>query len=120
MRRIEGAHGQREIIGREEAIGIDVTKRAAQVTALLAESGAARCAECALAGRKRAGRPATPVRSKLRAGNKPVDAGHEAIVEFTLQTLPHGVTVGLDDHAAFDDFGRLRHVALQDDVLVPA
>ena len=45
--------------------------------------------------------------------------GLEAIVELALQDFPDGIAVGLDDHAAFDDFGRLGHVALEDDVLVP-
>ena len=45
--------------------------------------------------------------------------GFEAIVELALQDFPHGVTVGADDHAAFDDLGRLRHVALENDVLIP-
>ena len=48
-----------------------------------------------------------------------VIGGLEAVVELALQHLPDGVAVGLDDHAAFDDLGRLRHVALQDDVLIP-
>ena len=33
--------------------------------------------------------------------------------------FPDRVAVGLDDHAALDDLGRFRHVALQDDVLIP-
>ena len=41
------------------------------------------------------------------------------VVQLALQHFPDRVAVGLDDHAAFDDFGRLRHVALQDDVLIP-
>ena len=45
--------------------------------------------------------------------------GLEAIVELALQHFPDGIAVGLDDHAAFDDFGRLGHVAMQHDVLVP-
>ncbi len=45
--------------------------------------------------------------------------GFEAVVELALQQLPHSVAVGLDDHAAFDDFRRLGHVTLQNDVLVP-
>jgi hypothetical protein len=48
-----------------------------------------------------------------------VAGGFEAVVELALQQLPHSVAVGLDDHAAFDDFRRLGHVALQNDVLVP-
>ena len=45
--------------------------------------------------------------------------GLEAVVELALQQLPDGVAVGLDDHAAFDDFGGLGHVALQNHVLIP-
>ena len=74
MRRIEGLTVEQEIIGREEAIGIDVTKRAAQVSALLVESNAqlerlnARWQEeKALVDRL------LELRGLLRAGNKPVD-----------------------------------------------
>ncbi|KLN52283.1 type VI secretion system ATPase TssH [Variovorax paradoxus] len=74
MRRIEGLTVEQEIIGREEAIGIDVTKRAAQVTALLAESKVQLDAlnarwqeEKGLVDRL------LELRSKLRAGSKPVD-----------------------------------------------
>jgi type VI secretion system protein VasG len=79
MRRIEGLTVEQEIIGREEAIGIDVTKRAAQVTALLAESKVQLDAlnarwqeEKGLVDRL------LELRSKLRAGNKPVDAPADA------------------------------------------
>ncbi|WP_285413066.1 type VI secretion system ATPase TssH [Variovorax sp. efr-133-TYG-130] len=75
MRRIEGLTVEQEIIGREEAIGIDVTKRAAQVAALLAESKVQLDAlnarwqeEKGLVDRL------LELRAKLRAGNKPVDA----------------------------------------------
>ncbi|NVM90066.1 type VI secretion system protein VasG [Variovorax sp. SG517] len=75
MRRIEGLTVEQEIIGREEAIGIDVTKRAAQVAALLAESKVQLDAlnarwqeEKGLVDRL------LELRSKLRAGNKPVDS----------------------------------------------
>ncbi|QNK70952.1 type VI secretion system ATPase TssH [Variovorax sp. PAMC26660] len=75
MRRIEGLTVEQEIIGREEAIGIDVTKRAAQVSALLAESNVQLEAlnlrwkeEKGLVDRL------LELRAKLRAGNKPVDA----------------------------------------------
>ena len=74
MRRIEGLTVEQQIIGREEAIGIDVTKRAAQVSALLVESNAqleklnARWQEeKALVDRL------LELRGQLRAGNKPVD-----------------------------------------------
>ncbi|RYF32869.1 MAG: type VI secretion system ATPase TssH, partial [Comamonadaceae bacterium] len=40
MRRIEGLKVEQEIIGREETIGVDVTKRAATVSGLLIESNA--------------------------------------------------------------------------------
>jgi type VI secretion system protein VasG len=75
MRRIEGLTVEQEIIGREEAIGIDVTKRAAQVSALLAESKAqlevlnARWQE-----EKGLVDRLLELRAKLRTGNKPVDA----------------------------------------------
>ena len=39
--------------------------------------------------------------------------GLEAVVEFALQQLPDGIAVGLNDHAAFDNLGRLGHVALK-------
>ncbi|MFH0132458.1 type VI secretion system ATPase TssH [Variovorax sp. VaC1] len=75
MRRIEGLTVEQEIIGREEAIGIDVTKRAAQVAALLAESNVQLEAlnarwkeEKGLVDRL------LELRAKLRAGNRPVDA----------------------------------------------
>ncbi|WP_438999506.1 type VI secretion system ATPase TssH [Variovorax beijingensis] len=74
MRRIEGLTVEQEIIGREEAIGIDVTRRAAQVAALLAESkvqlealNARWQEEKGLVDRL------LELRSKLRAGSKPVD-----------------------------------------------
>jgi type VI secretion system protein VasG len=74
MRRIEGLTVEQEIIGREEAIGIDVTKRAAQVSALLVESNAqleklnARWQE-----EKALVDSLLELRGQLRAGNKPVD-----------------------------------------------
>src|SRR5208283_1205080 len=46
-------------------------------------------------------------------------SGLEAVVKLALQQLPNSVAVGLDDHATLDDFGGLRHVALQNHVLVP-
>ncbi|HEX7868428.1 MAG TPA: type VI secretion system ATPase TssH [Variovorax sp.] len=74
MRRIEGLTVEQEIIGREEAIGIDVTKRAAQVAALLAES---KVQLDALNARWQEEKGLVDLllelRSKLRAGNKPVD-----------------------------------------------
>ena len=48
-----------------------------------------------------------------------VSGGFEAGVELTLQDFPDGVTVWLDNHAAFDYLGGLRHVALEDNVLIP-
>src|SRR5690606_37052452 len=74
MRRIEGLTVEQEIIGREATIGIDVTKRSAQVEALLVESkqqleglNARWQEEKGLVDRL------LELRSKLRAGNKPVD-----------------------------------------------
>jgi type VI secretion system protein VasG len=74
MRRIEGLTVEQEIIGREEAIGIDVTKRAAQVATLLDES------KTQLEGlnvrwqeEKGLVDRLLELRSKLRAGSKPVD-----------------------------------------------
>jgi type VI secretion system protein VasG len=75
QRRIEALTVESEIIGREEAIGIDVSKRSAQVQALLAESNteleklnARWKEEKGLIDRL------LELRGKLRAGNKPVDA----------------------------------------------
>ncbi|QFZ82016.1 type VI secretion system ATPase TssH [Variovorax paradoxus] len=75
MRRIEGLTVEQEIIGREATIGIDVTKRSAQVEALLVESklqleglNARWQEEKGLVDRL------LELRAKLRAGNKPVDA----------------------------------------------
>jgi predicted transcriptional regulator len=48
-----------------------------------------------------------------------VAEGFEPVVELALEPLPDGVAVRLDHHAALHDFGRLGHVALQDDVLIP-
>ncbi|MEP6721575.1 MAG: type VI secretion system ATPase TssH, partial [Variovorax sp.] len=78
MRRIEGLKVEQEIIGREEAIGIDVTKRAAQVAGLLTESGAALeklnarwQEEKGLVDRL------LELRAQLRKGSQPVDAPAE-------------------------------------------
>jgi hypothetical protein len=48
-----------------------------------------------------------------------MSGGLKVIVEGALQRLPHCVAVGFDHHAAFDDFGGFRHIALEDDVLIP-
>ena len=48
-----------------------------------------------------------------------VAGGLETVVELALQQLPDGIAVGFDDHAAFDDFGRFRQVALKNHVLIP-
>jgi hypothetical protein len=48
-----------------------------------------------------------------------VAGGLEARVELALDLLPHGVAVGLDDHAALDHLGGLGHLGLADHVLVP-
>ena len=36
----------------------------------------------------------------------------ETLVELALQRLPNRIAIRFDDHAAFDDFGRLGHIAL--------
>lgn len=78
QRRIEALTVEQEIIGREEAIGIDVGKRSAQVQALLAESKAqlekldARWKE-----EKGLVDRLLTLRGKLREGNKPVDAPNQ-------------------------------------------
>ena len=59
------------------------------------------------------------LRDQQREINVLVIGGFEAVVEFALHQFPNGIAVGFDDHAAFDDFGGLRHVALQNDVLIP-
>ncbi|MGJ7571602.1 type VI secretion system ATPase TssH [Variovorax sp. RB2P76] len=75
MRRIEGLTVEQEIIGREEAIGIDVTKRAAQVSALLAES---KVQLDALNARWKEEKGLVDrlleLRALLRKGSQPVDA----------------------------------------------
>src|SRR5437660_12455569 len=43
----------------------------------------------------------------------------EAVVQLALCEFPNRVAVGLDDHAAFDDLGGFRHIALQNHVLIP-
>jgi type VI secretion system protein VasG len=75
IRRIEGLTVEQQIIGREEAIGIDVAKRAASVVALLAESNEQLVKlnerwkeEKGLVDRL------LELRSQLREGSKPVDA----------------------------------------------
>ncbi len=88
MRRIEALTVEQEIIGREEAIGIDVTKRAAQVSAMLAESKAeleklnARWQE-----EKGLVDRLLELRSQLRAGNRPVDAPQESKGEDAAPTV---------------------------------
>ncbi|RST46411.1 type VI secretion system ATPase TssH [Variovorax sp. DXTD-1] len=75
MRRIEGLTVEQEIIGREATIGIDVTKRAAQVTALLSESnGQLETLNARWKEEKGLVDRLLDLRSKLRAGSKPVDA----------------------------------------------
>ncbi len=74
-RRIEALTVESEIIGREEAIGIDVTKRSATAQGLLVEAKAeleklnARWKE-----EKELVDKLLDLRGKLRAGNKPVDS----------------------------------------------
>ena len=79
MRRIEGLTVEQQIIGREEAIGIDVAKRAALVTGALTEANAqleklnARWQEeKGLVDRLLA------LRSRLRQGSQPVDVAPNA------------------------------------------
>ena len=45
--------------------------------------------------------------------------GFEASIELPLQNFPDGIAIRLNDHAAFDDFRRLGHIALQYDILIP-
>ncbi|AMM25105.1 type VI secretion system ATPase TssH [Variovorax sp. PAMC 28711] len=80
MRRIESLTVEKEIIGREEAIGIDVTKRAALMAGSLAEANVQLVAlnerwkeEKGLIDRL------LELRGKLREGNKPVDAASEPV-----------------------------------------
>ncbi len=108
MRRIEGLTVEQEIIGREEAIGIDVTKRAAQVSALLAESKAqlevlnARWQE-----EKGLVDRLLELRAKLRTGNKPVDAPQDAAANAspTVRTEPVEVPVPASTSSARTDEG---------------
>ncbi|MGJ7568763.1 type VI secretion system ATPase TssH [Variovorax sp. GB1R11] len=102
MRRIEGLTVEQEIIGREEAIGIDVTKRAAQVSALLAESKVQLDAlnvrwkeEKGLVDRL------LELRALLRKGSQPVDAKGEGDAGAAVpppQPSPNGG--GSEDRAA--------------------
>jgi len=39
--------------------------------------------------------------------NIPMAGGLEALIELALDDFPDGVTVGADDHAAFDDLAEL-------------
>jgi type VI secretion system protein VasG len=89
MRRIEGLTVEQEIIGREATIGIDVTKRSTQVEALLVESklqlealNARWQEEKGLVDRL------LELRSKLRAGNKPVDAPADAAADAAAAAAP--------------------------------
>ena len=43
----------------------------------------------------------------------------ETDIEFVLENFPDGLSIGLNDHAAFDDLGWLSQVALQNCVLIP-
>jgi len=74
QRRIEALRVEREIIGREEAIGIDVARRAAQVEALLAEAGAElERLEARWKEEKTLVDRLLELRSRLRKGSQPVD-----------------------------------------------
>ncbi|VTU32000.1 Chaperone protein ClpB [Variovorax sp. SRS16] len=78
MRRIEALTVEEEIIGREETIGIDVTKRAAQVQALLAESKAQlEVLDARWKEEKGLVDRLLELRAQLRKGNQPVDAPAE-------------------------------------------
>ena len=59
------------------------------------------------------------LRDQQREINILVAGGFEAIVKLALEQFPDRIAIGFDDHAAFDDFGRLGHVALQHHVLIP-
>ncbi|RYF82133.1 MAG: type VI secretion system ATPase TssH [Comamonadaceae bacterium] len=78
MRRIEGLTVEQQIIGREATIGIDVTKRSAQVVALLAESNA-ELEKLNVRWQEEKGLVdrLLELRGQLRAGSKPVDAPAE-------------------------------------------
>ena len=93
QRRIEALTVESEIIGREEAIGIDVSKRSAQVQASLAESNA-ELDKLNVRWKEEKGLVdrLLELRGKLRAGNKPVDAaepveGDRAALLAELHTL---------------------------------
>jgi type VI secretion system protein VasG len=105
MRRIEGLTVEQEIIGREEAIGIDVTKRAAQVSALLAESKVQLDAlnvrwkeEKGLVDRL------LELRALLRKGSQPVDAkGGDSAGAAVPPPQPSPSGGGSEDRAALLD-----------------
>jgi type VI secretion system protein VasG len=89
QRRIEALTTESEIIGREESIGIDVTKRAAQVQASLATANeelvklnARWHEEKVLVDRL------LEIRSQLRAGSQPVDATNNEAA----RALKHGAS----------------------------
>ncbi|RYF76610.1 MAG: type VI secretion system ATPase TssH, partial [Comamonadaceae bacterium] len=75
MRRIEGLTVEQQIIGRESAIGIDVTKRLERVTAQLSEAHEQLGAlELRWKEEKGLVDRLLELRGRLREGNKPVDA----------------------------------------------
>ncbi|MGK6310301.1 type VI secretion system ATPase TssH [Variovorax sp. DT-64] len=75
QRRIEALTVEQEIIGREEAIGIDVGKRSAQVQSLLAEAKAQlETLDARWKEEKGLVDRLLELRGKLREGNKPIDA----------------------------------------------
>ncbi|WP_454902612.1 type VI secretion system ATPase TssH [Variovorax gossypii] len=128
MRRIEGLTVEQEIIGREEAIGIDVTKRAAQVAALLAES---KVQLDALNARWKEEKGLVDrlleLRAKLRAGSKPVDgpsAGGDAKADVPPpQPAPSGG--GSEDRAALlaelhELQGRIQAVQGESPLILPS
>ena len=59
------------------------------------------------------------LRNQEREVDVLVIGGFEPVVEFALDQFPNGISVGFDNHAALDDFGGFRHVALKNDILIP-
>ncbi|TPG23064.1 type VI secretion system ATPase TssH [Variovorax guangxiensis] len=99
MRRIEGLTVEQQIIGREEAIGIDVTRRAAQVAALLVESND-QLAKLNVRWKEEKGLidHLLELRSRLREGNKPVDAPDAAAPSADAPAAPDRATLLAELH----------------------
>ncbi len=86
QRRIEALTTESEIIGREESIGIDVTKRAAQVQSLLAEANGELTKLKARWGEEKAlVDRLLEIRAQLRKGSQPVDATNTVAAPATEQ-----------------------------------